>query len=199
MSHDQEARAWMSTALAEIARLSGIDMETDRNSAEAMFKNPERVWASMRKLHTGVSLPAQRSVFMDFSPPTGVITFPNRLTARGKQRRGQSEVKFVFDIEAASTISVLTTDNTKSKASSRSRRKKNQGSQAGQMSSAATTVTEDDGGKAAALAAAKTAIQIADAAVATDPPKMKTAHQGAYATIADKFGNLLPVVMIDGK
>jgi hypothetical protein len=200
VSHGQEARAWMLTALAEIARLSGIDMEADRNSAEAMFKNQERVWASMRKLHTGVSLPAQqRSVFMDFSPPTGVITFLYCQTSRGKQRRGQSEVKLVFNIEAASTISVLTTDDTKSKASSRSRRKKNQGSQAGQMSSAATTVTEDDGDKAAALAAAKTAIQIADAAVAIDSPKIITAHQGAYATIADKFGNLLPVVMVEGK
>jgi hypothetical protein len=108
-------------------------------------------------------------------------------------------VKLVFDIEAALTISLHTTNDTKSKASSRSRRKKNQGSQAGQMSSVATTTTEDDGGKAAALAAAKMAILIADAAVASDPPKIKSAHQGAYATIADKYGNLLPVVMLEGK
>ena len=162
MLHNQEARASMSNALAEIARLSGIDFETDCNSADAMFKNPDRVWASVHKLNTGVSLPAQCSIFMDFSQPTRIITFPTRPAAQGKQRRGPSEVKLLFDIEAASTISVLTNNDTKSKASSRSRRKKNQGKSAGQVSLAGTTVTEDDGGKATALAAAKMAIQIAD-------------------------------------
>ena len=200
VSHDQEARAWMSTALAEIAKLSGIDLEKDRTSAETMFKNPDRVWASVRKLHTGASLPAQRSVFMDFSPPTGIITFPNRQIARGKQKRGPSEVKLVFDIEAASTMSVITNDDTKSKAPSRgSRRKKNHGKPDVQVSPTGTTVTEEDATKALAIVAAKTAIQVADAAIASDPPKAKTAHQGAYATIPDKFGNLLPVVMIEGK
>jgi hypothetical protein len=51
----------------------------------------------------------------------------------------------VFDIEAASTISVLTNDDTKSKASSQLRRKKNQGKAAGQVSSTRATVTEHDG------------------------------------------------------
>jgi hypothetical protein len=173
VSHEQEARAWMSTALAEIARLSGIDFENDRSSADAMFKNPDRVWAGVHKLNTGVSMPAQRSVFMDCSPPTGIITFLNRPSARGKQRRGMSEVKLAFDIEAISTISVLTNDDTKSKASSRSRRKKNHGKLDVQVSSAGTTATEDDSGKAIALTAAKTAIQIADAAIASKFRRLK--------------------------
>ena len=109
-------------------------------------------------------------------------------------------MKLVFDIEAVSTMLVLTNDDTKSKASSRgSRRKKNHGKPDVQVSPTGTTVTDEDASKALAIAAAKTAIQVADAAIASDPPKAKTAHQGAYATIPDKFGNLLPVVMIEGK
>jgi hypothetical protein len=60
-----------------------------------------------------------------------------------------------------------------------------------------TTMVEDNGEKAAVAAAAKAAIQIADAALAKYPPKTKTEHQGAYNTTANKFGNKLPVVAID--
>jgi hypothetical protein len=202
MTHDQEARAWMSTALAEIARLSGMTIDNDRMRAEAMFKNPEKVWTNLERMKTGTpTLPAQRSVYMDFSPPTGIITFPNRKAVHGRQRRGPSEVKLIFDIEAATTVSVLTPD-TRSRASSRSRRRQNKNGTAGTegtASSLTTAAVQDDDGKAAAALAAKTATQTADAAITKHPPKMKTAHQGAYDTIADRFGNKIPVVAIDGK
>jgi hypothetical protein len=38
MLHNQEARAWLLTALAEIAKFSGIYYEKDRSSADVMFK-----------------------------------------------------------------------------------------------------------------------------------------------------------------
>ena len=40
VTHDLEMRAWMSTALAEIARMSGMTLDNDRARAESMFKNP---------------------------------------------------------------------------------------------------------------------------------------------------------------
>ena len=106
MSHEKEAGAWMSTALAEIARLSGIELVSNRRSAEAMFVNPDKVWTSLDKLNNGVSLPAQRSVYMDFSPPMGIVTFPTRPNMSRRQRKRPSQLQLVFDIEAASTVSV---------------------------------------------------------------------------------------------
>jgi hypothetical protein len=202
VSHDQEVRVWMSTALAEIARLSGMNPDTDCTRMEAMFKNPGKVWASLEQSKRVATLPAQRSVYMDFSPPTGVITFPNRQFVTAKRRnKGPGDVKLVFDLEAATTVSVLTPD-TRSRASSRSRRKCKQGGTvdggAPHQPNATSTENADDG-RAAAAAFAKAAIQIADAAIAKYPPKVRTVHQGAYDTLADKFGNQVPVVAIDGK
>ena len=87
VSHNQEVQAWLTTALAEIARLSGIMLSNNQSDAGEMFKTPDKVWASLDRLNRGVSLPAQRSVFMDFCPPTGIITFPTRQPRRGKSNR----------------------------------------------------------------------------------------------------------------
>jgi hypothetical protein len=87
MSHEKEARAWMSTALAKIARESGIDIEHNRSEAKAMFTHPEKVWQSLAKLRRGVSHPVQRSVYMDFRPPTGVVTFLSRENFRYPSKR----------------------------------------------------------------------------------------------------------------
>lgn len=205
MSHEKEAGAWMSTALAEIARLSGIELVSNRRSAEAMFVNPDKVWTSLDKLNNGVSLPAQRSVYMDFSPPMGIVTFPTRPNMSRRQRKRPSQLQLVFDIEAASTVSVITTDDTRSKASRKSRRNGAHGPKS-ETSTTAPTATSgpspagaEDDGRIAAAAAAKLAIQTADAAVAKHPPKFKTVHHGLYITVPDKFGNQLPVVLIDGK
>ena len=114
MSHDKETRAWLLTALAEIAKLSGIKWEINPAAADAMFKQPLKVWNSLAKLKRGVSLPAQRSVYMDYSPPTGVITFPARAVVQNSQRQGPKLFRLVYDIKAARTVSALTKDNTKS-------------------------------------------------------------------------------------
>jgi hypothetical protein len=50
-----------------------------------------------------------------------------------------------------------------------------------------------------AKAAAAKAIQTADELTKKFPPKSKTAHQGAYTTLADKYGNRIPVVPVNGK
>ena len=153
--------------------MSGMTLDNDRARAEEMFKNPEKVWTHLERMKTGVpSLTAQRSVYMDFSPPTGIITFPNKQSAQGRYRRGKSDVKLVFDIDAATTVSVLTPD-TRSRASSRSRRRSNKNPLAGiagPVSSTTITMLDDDGGKAEAAIAAKVAIQVADSALLKYPP-----------------------------
>ena len=205
MSHDKETRAWLSTALAEIAKLSSINLESNRMDAEAMFKNPEKVWNSLAKLNRGVSLPAQRSIFMEFCPPTGVVTFPTRDSVQSKNSRnnrkgGPKQFKLVFDMEAATTVSALTADDTKSRASSKSRRpntRRRKAANAPETIGSGTTTTTADPEKIAAGNAAKKATEIANAAVQKYPPKVQTAHRGAYDTIADAYGNLLPVVRIN--
>ena len=64
------AKAWLSTALAEIARLFGIDFDTNRPSAEDMFQNPDKVKVMLEKLNNGVPLYVQRDKFMEFNPPS---------------------------------------------------------------------------------------------------------------------------------
>ena len=53
VTHDLEVRAWMSTALVEIARMSGMTLDVDRARAEAMFKNPEKVWSHLERTNAG--------------------------------------------------------------------------------------------------------------------------------------------------
>ena len=140
VSHDKETRAWLSTALAEIAKLSRINWEINPAAADAMFKQPVKVWNSLAKLKQGVSLPAQRSVFMEYSPPTGIITFPTRAAVQNRQRKGPQSFKLVYDMEAATTVSALTNDDTKSRASSKSRKSaRNCANKATRTTASATT------------------------------------------------------------
>jgi hypothetical protein len=142
---------------------------------------------------------------MDFCPPTGIITFPTRQTRRGKpNNKCPSAIKLVFDMEASTTVSLLTTKDTASKASRklrRSNRIKGAGAPNSVSSTSITAMTSaaEEGERVAAAEAAKVAIQIAEAAVAKHPPKAKTAHRGAYDTMSDRFGNRIHVVCIDGK
>ena len=60
VTHDLEVRAWMSTALAEIARMSGMLLDNDRARAEVMFRKPENVWTHLERTNAGApSLTAQ--------------------------------------------------------------------------------------------------------------------------------------------
>ena len=200
MSHDKETRAWLSTALAEIAKLSGINWEINPAAADAMFKQPLKVWNSLAKLKRGVSLPAQRSVFMDYSPPTGIITFPTRAAVQNRQRKGPKSFKLVYDMDVATTVSALTNDDTKSRALSKSRKSaRNRANKAATATSSTTTPNTESSEQLAAKVAAMQAIAIADAAVTKYPPRAPLAHQGAYDTISDAYGNRLPVVRLGDK
>ena len=66
--HFVEAKAWASTALQQIAQLSGIDPSSQKSLAEARFKTPSKVWGRMHELTEDSALPVQRALFMDFSP-----------------------------------------------------------------------------------------------------------------------------------
>jgi hypothetical protein len=200
MSHDKETRAWLSTALAEIAKLSGINWEINPAAADAMFKQPLKVWNSLAKLKRGVSLPAQRSVFMEYSPPTGIITFPTRAAVQNRQRQGSKSFKLVYDMDVATTVSALTNDDTKSRASSKSRKSaRNRANKVAKATASTANSQAVSSEQLAAKAAATQAIAIADAAVTKYPPKAPLAHQGAYDTISDAYGNRLPVVRIGDK
>ena len=212
VSHDKEARAWMSTALAEIARESSIDLEHNRLAAEAMFKNPDKVWQGLAKLRRGVSLPEQRSVYMDFRPPTGVVIFPSREKLRyPNKRKGLSKVRLTFDVntlstQSASTMSVMTTEEQQSFDETRRERRERYKAErktrtvatpaTGITTAATTEATSFNQDKVAAQVAAKNAVEVANAAIRRHPPKVRLAHTGDYVTIADAYGNQLPVVRI---
>ena len=71
-SHSQEAKAWATTALAEIARLYQVvtNKKTYRARADALFTQPDTVYATVAKLKTEVSLPTARNAYMEFQPPS---------------------------------------------------------------------------------------------------------------------------------
>jgi len=198
VSHTNEAKAWLATALAEIARLSGIHLETDRPSAEDMFKNPDKVWQNLDRMNRGVSLKAQRSFFMEFSPPRqATITTPTG--KRGQGRLVPAHVKLVFDLEDDTVVSLLSTDDATSRSSSNRRLGKRRGQSHGVRSAASVTPAQVDHCENAAKADAAKAVAVANAAIKKFPSQYKTAHQGDYFTTPDSFGNLFPVVFIDGK
>ena len=81
----------MSMALAEIARMPGMALDNDRPRAEAMFKNLEKVWTYLERTNTGAPfLTAQRSVYIDFSPPTGIVTFHKDNWPRGDSEEARA-------------------------------------------------------------------------------------------------------------
>ena len=46
--YKQEVRAWMSSALSEIASQSGLNPHIDQEAAEVMIKSPIKVWKNMK-------------------------------------------------------------------------------------------------------------------------------------------------------
>jgi hypothetical protein len=137
---------------------------------------------------------------MDYSPPTGIITFPTRAAVQNRQRQGAKSFKLVYDMDVARTVSALTNDDTKSRASSKSRKSaRNLANKAAKATASITTSQTVSSEQLAAKVAATQAIAIADAAVTKYPPKAALAHQGAYDTISDAFGYRFPVVRISDK
>ena len=183
-----------------------------------MFRNPDKVWQSLAKLRRGLSLPVQRSVYMDFRPPTEVVTFPSREKLRyPNKRKVPSKVMLTFDLhtasnQSASTMSALTIEGKQSmeettrETSRRARIKSAKKTRSDTTTVSATTtatatavttdVTSLDPDRVAAQIAAKNAIEVANTAIRRHPPKVRLAHTGDYVTIADAHGNQLPVVRI---
>jgi hypothetical protein len=202
VAHTQEVKAWATTALTKIARLSQISIDKDRKRAEELFTHPEKVMDSIEKMKSEVSVPTARSVLMDFQP-----TVPNVVTTSqtGKQghrhqsrrpRNAQNHVKLVFDLDEETAVSALTTADAKSastkKSSGRSRPPKSATEIASgtQNTAQATDLTEE---KLAKSAAAK-AIETANALTNKFPAKGKSAYEGACDIIEEKYGNRIPVV-----
>ena len=205
-SHNNEAKAWATTALAEIARLSRIDITTNKDRAEAMFLNPAKVKESIDKLKKGVSIPKARSECMEFQPPAtnSVNQGGQRQNQRSKRRAhgGYNNVKLVFDIDSESATQVSTMSEAETAASRRSThwsKKTAQRSGASTGGASSENKAQDTTEEGLAKAAAAKAIQTADTLTKKFPSKGKTAHQGAYTTLEDKFGNRIPVVAVDGK
>ena len=199
VTHTNEAKAWLATALPVIAQLSGIHLDTDRPSADDMFKNPDKVWKSLEKMNRGVSITAQRSFFMDFRPPcpTAAITTPTGKRG-GQARYVPTQVKLVFDVDDDTVVSLLSTDEAHSRSSSR-RSGKRQGRQSAGRSVASPQAAQSNNQETAAKLEAAKAIAIAQAAIKKYPPTFKTAHQGDYYSLPDCFGNPRPVVFLDGR
>jgi hypothetical protein len=54
-----------------------------------------------------------------------------------------------------------------------------------------------DPDRVAVQIAANNAVEVANTAIQRHPPKVRLAHTGDYVTIADAYGNQLPVVRIE--
>ena len=78
--HAQEVKAWVTTALADIARLARLDTATDWKRAKELFAFPDKVQASIEKMKHEVSLPRARTAYLDFQPP--VINTKAQLNTR---------------------------------------------------------------------------------------------------------------------
>jgi hypothetical protein len=98
--HAQEARAWATTALAEIARLAKVALETDRQRANELFTNPEKVQKCVDRMKHEVSLPQAQSAFLNYLPPvkSGDATQSRQGQRNRKPRAGPH--KLVFDLDA---------------------------------------------------------------------------------------------------
>ena len=96
--HFVEAKAWASTALQQIAQLSGIDPSSQKSLAEAMFKTPSKVWGRMHKLTEDSALPVQRALFMDFSPVPATKSAEKKQPAIALTKK-RIKLRLVFDLE----------------------------------------------------------------------------------------------------
>ena len=190
VSQTNAAKAWLSTALAGIARLSRIDFLSERGAAEAMFKHPSKVWASMETLKNVGSLTAQRDKFMDFTPPmksTSTVASGTTQTKKRAKKPASKALRLSFTTDDQDSVSVLSEEmEAKRKAPKRSAKQR-----AGAHSAA---IDSND----AALKASRKACYDATKLMEKYPPHVRNPG-GDYFTIPDKYGYPIPIVYIDGK
>ena len=202
ISHAQEARAWATTALAEIARLSKVAIMTDKERASELFTNPEKVQQSIDMLRHEVSLPQARSAFLNYQPP--VRTNDSRQERQGPRNRRTrtGPPKLVFKLnaidEATNKVPEARAEPVAKAWQSRRNQMIPQSKADGKSASNIPIESSDSSEEASARNAAATAIATANQLTQKYPSPGNTAHQGMYDTIADKFGNLIPVVTLNG-
>jgi hypothetical protein len=200
MSHAQEAKAWATTALAEIARLARIAQEPNaQKRASELFTNPGKVQQCIEQMKHEISLPQARSAFLNYLPPvrSGDATQGRQVQSSKKPRAGP--LKLVFDLDTVSDANLPTANAAPANAwKSRKTTSKPPNSTAGSQPRIETTEQVMSEEEIAKNEAAK-AIAVAEVLTKWYPSQGHTAHQGMYDTIADKYGNLVPVVALNGK
>ena len=176
--------------------MSRVDISVDRTRAEELFAYPEQVQAHIDKMKHEVSLPRARTAYLDFQPPViNAGTHPNARNDRRNHKRNyrkKQTSQFVFDLNAVTKSQATPALGAPPSVT------------AGRSTVDTSTVTTAQAEsmsseEATAKAAAAKAITAANALLQRYPSKGKSAHQGMYDTIADKYGNLVPVVVVDGK
>jgi hypothetical protein len=109
MSHAQEARAWATTALTEIARLARIAQEPNaQKRASELFTNPGKVQQCIERMKHEILLPQARSAFLNYLPPvrSGDATQVRQGQRNKKPRAGP--LKLVFDLDAVTDANLPT-------------------------------------------------------------------------------------------
>ena len=214
-SHLREAREWSKLALAAIAILSGIELDDERERAEEMFQDPERVWQQLEAGRRANSVPNQRSVFMDFQPPNKIMPSAVYKKRQPKAPKTREKLQLHFDMElvkkyqeakqTATTVAGNAADaqagNPLPSANSRrSRAKAKENTKATELLSTtnATSIDPHAAAAAAATISAQNAMNIGQATIAKFPPTAleKSAHGGKFYTVTDQFGNNVPVVYV---
>jgi hypothetical protein len=199
MSHAQEARARATTALAEIARLARVKLETDTQRANELFINPVKVQQCINQMKQEMSLPQAQSAFLNYLPPirSGDATQTRQGQRYRKPRVGP--LKLIFDLDAVTEATVPTTSVAPTSAWKTSKiPSKPTLTTAGTRPSNETTTDQAMSEEEIAKQEAAKATAMANLLTKKYPLQGNTAHQGKYETIADKYGNLVPVVALKG-
>ena len=210
MSQTNAAKAWLSTALAEIARLSGIDITTNLAAADDMFQDPMKVWSLLDRLSKGASLSKQRDVFMDFEPPIMASSHETRKSLQAKKKTKAKKstpksLKLTFTTTEQDSVSLLSSegiDTTARRAQQRDTRlsiekdKERNGRGGGRS----TSVKPVDTPKAIAEKASIKAFDDAYLLLKKFPPVPGTnTFFEDFLTVPDQYGFRFPVVYINNR
>ncbi len=184
VSQSNAVKAWLSIALAEIARLSAIDIITNCPAADDMFQYSVKVWAMLEKLNNGISLTTQQDKFMEFNPPMKAkLSDSKRTKASKKNSKSVPKMRLCFDVAEQDTVSVLSSDEviTKSKGPRKNLKAKD-------LPIAAAKDTKELAEKASIKLC-----EVAKILLEKFPPMVKNPF-GDFFTIPDEFGFPRPVV-----
>ena len=225
-THQQEARAWLSSALHEIAVESGIDPSTEPERAAEMFLHPEKVYRKIRMSQSGLTLSDKRKAYSEYTPhipaphAANSATYSRSITGGPKFKK---KMQLVFDIDDVESVLSQDPDleskaSTKNKASKQAKALKNKNmvakAAAATNATATTMILPAAAGptvqvdpaerlatkeKATAFGASKKALAAAHAAIQKHPPvqqKLNVYSAPGFDVIYDKHGFPFPVVYL---